>query len=240
MSVSSFHQFDEKQIPSDHDRIPPPSHRHAAPSAPWPWVDIEDGACSTERRSTITLIILLTEVDPVQLECPLPPIPPPCDHKTCGGCWTGYPQSLFPNWTPRQVEKCKMRSAIDDYRRDIPCKIYHVDVGEDGFFKDAGVEVAGESNKSEIWQRIIHSTVRLFFFRYSLYPGRTRPDYSTSVPRSRRPPDSSSFYRKYVWTYTPNARNTVRIYSWFHRAILDAQRVKMYDLLARYSPYRCI
>ena len=164
MSVSSFHQFDEKQIPSDHDRIPPPSHRHAAPSAPWPWVDIEDGACSTERRSTITLIILLTEVDPVQLECPLPPIPPPCDHKTCGGCWTGYPQSLFPNWTPRQVEKCKMRSAIDDYRRDIPCKIYHVDVGEDGFFKDAGVEIAGESNKSEIWQRIIHSTVRLFIF----------------------------------------------------------------------------
>ena len=164
MSVSSFHQFDEKQVPIDHDRIPPPSHRHAAPSAPWPWVDIEDGAYSTERCSTITLIILLAEVDPVQLECPLPPIPPPCDHKTCGGCWTGYPQSLFPNWTPRQVEKCKMRSAIDDYRRDIPCKIYHVDVGEDGFFKDAGVEVAGESNKSEIWQRIIHSTVRIFFF----------------------------------------------------------------------------
>ena len=164
MSVSSFHQFDEKQMPSDHDRIPPPSHRHAAPSAPWPWVDIEDGECSTERCSTITLMILLAEVDPVQLECPLPPIPSPCDHKTCGGCWTGYPQSLFPNWTPRQVEKCKMRSAIDDYRRDIPCKIYHVDVGEDGFFKDAGVEVAGESNKSEIWQRIIHSTVRLFIF----------------------------------------------------------------------------
>ena len=168
MSVSSCQQFDEKQIPSDHDRIPPPSHRHAAPSAPWPWVDIEDGAYSIERCSTITLIILLAEVDPVQLECPLPPIPPPCDHKTCGGCWTGYPQSLFPNWTPRQVEKCKMRSAIDDYRRDIPCKIYHVDVGEDGFFKDAGVEIAGESNKSEIWQRIIHSTVRLFFF--SLQP----------------------------------------------------------------------
>lgn len=140
MSLSSFHQFDEKQIPSDHDQIPPPSHRHAAPSAPWPWVDIDD------------------EVDPVQLESPLPPIPPPCDHKTCGGCWAGYPQSLFPNWTPRQVEKSKIQSAITDYRRDIPCKIYHVDVGEDGFFKDAGVVLADESNKSEIWERIIHST----------------------------------------------------------------------------------
>jgi hypothetical protein len=167
MSVSSFHQFDEKQIPSDHDRIPPPSHRHAAPSAPWPWVDIEDGACSTERYSTITLMTFLAEVDPVQLECPLPPIPPPCDHKTCGGCWTGYPQSLFPNWTPRQVEKSKIRSAVTDYRRDIPCKIYHVDVGEDGFFRDAGVALADESNKSEIWDRIIHSTVRLLF-RYSV------------------------------------------------------------------------
>lgn len=140
MSLSSFHQFDEKQIPGDHDQIPPPSHRHAAPSAPWPWVDIDD------------------EVDPVQLESPLPPIPPPCDHKTCGGCWAGYPQSLFPNWTPRQVEKSKIQSAITDYRRDIPCKIYHVDVGEDGFFKDAGVVLADESNKSEIWERIIHST----------------------------------------------------------------------------------
>jgi hypothetical protein len=27
----------------DPNRIAPPSHRHAAPSAPWPWVDIGDG-----------------------------------------------------------------------------------------------------------------------------------------------------------------------------------------------------
>jgi len=175
MSASSFHQSDEKQIPSDHDRIPPPSHRHAAPSAPWPWVDIEDGACSTERCSTTTLMILPAEVDPDQLECPLQPIPPPCDHKTCGGCWADYPQSLFPNWTPRQVEKSKIQSAITDYRRDIPCKIHHVDVGEDGFFKDAGVVLADESNKSNMWERIIHSTVRLLFFRYSLYPVKDSP-----------------------------------------------------------------
>ena len=25
------------------DRVPHPSHRHAAPSAPWPWVDLDDG-----------------------------------------------------------------------------------------------------------------------------------------------------------------------------------------------------
>ena len=28
------------------DQIRPPSHRHAAPSAPWPWVDISDGESS--------------------------------------------------------------------------------------------------------------------------------------------------------------------------------------------------
>ena len=27
----------------DDNRVPHPSHRHAAPSAPWPWVDLEDG-----------------------------------------------------------------------------------------------------------------------------------------------------------------------------------------------------
>jgi len=27
----------------DPDRVPHPSHRHAAPSAPWPWIDLEDG-----------------------------------------------------------------------------------------------------------------------------------------------------------------------------------------------------
>jgi len=28
----------------DPRRVPHPSHRHAAPSAPWPWVDLEDRA----------------------------------------------------------------------------------------------------------------------------------------------------------------------------------------------------
>jgi hypothetical protein len=32
-----------KDPKEDKERIPHPSHRHASPSAPWPWVDIEDG-----------------------------------------------------------------------------------------------------------------------------------------------------------------------------------------------------
>lgn len=34
------------------NRVPLPSHRHASPSAPWPWVDIEDG----ERHQKISQI----------------------------------------------------------------------------------------------------------------------------------------------------------------------------------------
>ncbi|KAF8991947.1 hypothetical protein BDQ17DRAFT_1370148 [Cyathus striatus] len=47
--------------------IPNPSHRHAAPSAPWPWMDIDDA------------------VDQTQLITELPPIPEDCDHNACGG-----------------------------------------------------------------------------------------------------------------------------------------------------------
>jgi hypothetical protein len=28
---------------NDDKRVPIPSHRHASPSAPWPWVDLDDG-----------------------------------------------------------------------------------------------------------------------------------------------------------------------------------------------------
>ena len=33
------HPFNSKEL----YRVPHPSHRHAAPSAPWPWVDMDDG-----------------------------------------------------------------------------------------------------------------------------------------------------------------------------------------------------
>jgi len=36
-----------KKEPRDDNSVPHPSHRHAAPSAPWPWVDLEDGMCTT-------------------------------------------------------------------------------------------------------------------------------------------------------------------------------------------------
>jgi hypothetical protein len=32
----------------DDKRVPVPSHRHASPSAPWPWVDLDDGKSKFE------------------------------------------------------------------------------------------------------------------------------------------------------------------------------------------------
>ncbi|PPQ92528.1 LOW QUALITY PROTEIN: hypothetical protein CVT25_010361 [Psilocybe cyanescens] len=124
----------------DKGRVPHPSHRHASPSAPWPWVDLGD------------------EVDPEQLECPLPPIPELCNHINCGGCWRGYPQSRFPNWTARQVIKSKIMGAIKDYSKDSPCVCHQVDVDADGFFTNPGQIVAKHGEEDAIWNRLINET----------------------------------------------------------------------------------
>ncbi|KAJ7747969.1 hypothetical protein DFH07DRAFT_830716 [Mycena maculata] len=117
---------------------PPPSHRHNGPSAPWPWINIHD------------------EVDPVQLASPLPPVPPPCDHKTCDGCWKGYPQSRFPNWTPSQVRRSGIHRAITQYNTAIPSTIHYVDVDSNGFFTDSGKFVSKDDSKDELWNTLIN------------------------------------------------------------------------------------
>jgi len=101
----------------------------------------------------------VTEVDRGQLETSKPPIPSLCDHRACNDCWKGYPQSLFPNWTPSQVKKSKISIAIKDYRRDVPCIIHHVDVDDNGYFRDADKYFASESTIKESWDTIVGSRV---------------------------------------------------------------------------------
>lgn len=140
------------------NRIAPPSHRHAAPSAPWPWVDIQDDGES--RKFTVYFSFhQRQEVDRRQLESSKPPVPSQCDHKDCNNCWKEYPQSLFPNWTAAQVKKSKIIVAIKDYRRDVPCIIHHVDVDDKGCFRDAGKHIAKESTIKESWDAIVETQV---------------------------------------------------------------------------------
>ncbi|KAI6021825.1 cora-like Mg2+ transporter protein-domain-containing protein [Pisolithus microcarpus] len=102
-------------------RTPVPPYRHAAPSAPWPWMDFD--------------------VDESAVE-PLYPdgLASPSDH------WKKYPQNLFGNWTPDQVLRSKMLTACSDSQ---PCSIYNVEVKDDGNFdKVAGektITVTGDS-----------------------------------------------------------------------------------------------
>ncbi|KAF8153212.1 hypothetical protein B0H34DRAFT_820059 [Crassisporium funariophilum] len=130
-------------VKDDPTRVPHPSHRHAAPSAPWPWVDLED------------------EVDRRQLEVVgLPPIPPICDHKaaTCQNCWKGYPQSRFPNWTRRQVLKSKIWNAIHNYRQDQPCVCYQVDVDLNGLFVNREPIKAHYGEEDATWNSLVRET----------------------------------------------------------------------------------
>ncbi|KAG5644686.1 hypothetical protein DXG03_007986 [Asterophora parasitica] len=118
-------------------QLPTPSHRHAAPSAPWPWIDIHD------------------ELDAEQLHSEKPPVPELCDHTTCEGCWKGYPQSRFPNWTKEQVERSKIADAVADYDKDRPCIIHHVDVNTSGFFTNASHVTANDADVEDTWNIII-------------------------------------------------------------------------------------
>ena len=113
------------------------------------------------------LIILLSEVEPEQLECPFPAISAPCDHKPCAsegnaGCWTGYPQSRFPNWTHHQVVKSRIYAALTEYTKDVHCTLHRLDVdGDSGLFTDPGPLVAEAGNERETWDQLINEKVSM-------------------------------------------------------------------------------
>jgi hypothetical protein len=111
--------------------VPLPSHRHATPSGPWPWMDLE----SPETNHPLLV--------------------KPCGHEHCGICirWLKYPQSHFPNWTPDQVTRCQIASAISDRQHD--CTVYHVDVADDqGKFQLASEKgnLVTKKNQREFWK----------------------------------------------------------------------------------------
>ncbi|KAF7329843.1 hypothetical protein MKEN_00247700 [Mycena kentingensis (nom. inval.)] len=140
-------------------RRAPPSHRHNSPSAPWPWINLHD------------------EIDQVQLNSELPPIPPYCDHSTCEGrCWKDYPQSRFPNWTSSQLRRSRIQKAVNDNRS--PATIYYVDVDNKGVFTDSGKFVSTDPSETSeedahvapeerLWRQLVNedrersSTVRV-------------------------------------------------------------------------------
>ncbi|KAF9473382.1 hypothetical protein BDN70DRAFT_867464 [Pholiota conissans] len=129
-----------QETPSVPTKVPTPRHRHAAPSAPWPFVDIED------------------EVDPNRIEDPdshLVLSAAACDHKQTPEqevCWCKYPQSLYPNWTPRQQKKAKLTKVLE--KRMERCTVHYLDVNKDGTFVDAGKREVNDRTVDSHWKAI--------------------------------------------------------------------------------------
>ncbi|KAI6104303.1 cora-like Mg2+ transporter protein-domain-containing protein [Pisolithus sp. B1] len=71
------------QADTSKPRTPVPRYRHAAPSAPWPWMDFDVDKSAVEPGGLVF----------------------PSDH------WSNYPQNLFGNWTRDQVLRSKMLTS---------------------------------------------------------------------------------------------------------------------------------
>ncbi|KAF8584987.1 hypothetical protein K439DRAFT_1633120 [Ramaria rubella] len=126
------------------------SHRHASPSGPWPFLDITDDI----RLSNLNLSNPAT-TEPLQ--CPHP-------VGQCEGCWAAYPQSVFPNWTPFQVERSKMMLIPP---KSDGCIIHRVDVDDNGNFSDPGSQFPKDEaafwNEMQQWRRADNVRVRALF-----------------------------------------------------------------------------
>jgi len=81
------------------------------------------------------------------------PVPITCQYGK--DSWKGYPQSLYPNWTPRQVQKSGIHAAINKHKK---CVIYQVDVTDEGRFQLPPVkEIQTDSSNLEEAKRSIYN-----------------------------------------------------------------------------------
>ncbi|KAJ3725020.1 hypothetical protein DFJ43DRAFT_960622, partial [Lentinula guzmanii] len=116
-------------------RRKPPKHRHATPSGPWPFLDLDD------------------DVDPAQLTSPPPQPKFYEDEETENGhgsvldsrpYWSHYPQSQFANWTQWQQNKSGIARLVN---RRLPmlenCRIFKLDIQSDGIFRANNIRSEG-------------------------------------------------------------------------------------------------
>lgn len=127
------------------ERAPLPPHRHAAPSGPWPWMDLS---------STIR---------PEQLSSEQPPVPPLCDHTDCkGACWKDYPRSRFPNWEKAQTQRAKINEAIASEEASKGSVLYIVDTDRNGIFHGRKPVRVARTEVEDFWNQYLLKEVRLW------------------------------------------------------------------------------
>ena len=71
--------------------------------------------------------------------------------------WTKYPQNLFGNWTPDQVQRSKMLSTCSD--STTPCSIYTVEVNDNGHFDKTAADrimtvMADTASVEAFWSKL--------------------------------------------------------------------------------------
>ncbi|KAF7333875.1 hypothetical protein MVEN_02344600 [Mycena venus] len=113
-------------------RAPQPIHRHAAPSGPWPFLDVDTEIRSEQLENLQPL--LDTEARPLK-------------------AWSKYPQSLYPNWTSAQQKQSGITKVVNGDERS-ESTIYHVNVSEDATFTADENFSVKEDTKDEYWEKL--------------------------------------------------------------------------------------
>ena len=129
------------------------------------------------RKMCLNLILVFMkfiEVDYRQLEFICPPIPECCDHslESCNGCWRGYPQARFPNWTNQQIRKAKIYESVNNSPENKHCICYRVDLNDQGFFTSPKEMTIEYGEEERIWDNMIHEQVslsRIFLHKHSIF-----------------------------------------------------------------------
>lgn len=132
-----------------------------------------------------------------------PPIPELCTHEDCNDCWTGYPESLFPNWTQAQVEKCKIAEAIQRYQYG-DCVSHYLDIDANGIFRNSDKFVARAGMEGETWRDLLAIKVST-----TTITREHEPKIKRISQASRLVEDESCIHRRYVWPNSPNAGDQV-------------------------------
>ena len=132
---------------------------------PWPFLDLGDevraNQASFPKHASNPFDHQLPDQPP---EDSGPTVPTNiCDHsdpEKCNSCWTGYPQSLFPNWTLSQQKRSLISQTIE---RSSDCTILYVDVAENGRFSVSGPLVVTDAKKVAHWNYTVREPVSWIF-----------------------------------------------------------------------------
>ncbi|KIJ45140.1 hypothetical protein M422DRAFT_46945 [Sphaerobolus stellatus SS14] len=103
-------------------RVPRAPYRHAAPSGPWPWQNLDDHIPEESNNAT--------DIEETQY---------PENH------WRNYPESRFPNWKKEQVGRSKI---MTDLPSNGESTIYHIDVLQNGEFKRVNPSKVSDDDES--------------------------------------------------------------------------------------------